>query len=124
MTKKEVLEIKQYDFELDSHFISYDKNSPYRNELVTKTETLRDKDTHATFCPSDYIRMDRVMTEFRISGKTNLKVVIYHKDVDDAENWKNKMKAEHQLEVDYWILKHPNVNGFEWVEMPYEKDDD
>ena len=64
------------------------------------------------------------MTEFRISGKRNLKVVIYHKDVDDAENWSTKMKAEHQLEVDHWVLTHKDVDSFEWVEMPYEKDND
>ena len=118
-------DIKQYKFELANKvFISYDTNSPYRNELVTKTETLRDKDTHAVYRVSDYIRMDRVMTEFRISGKRNLKVVIYHKDVDDAENWSTKMKAEHQLEVDHWVLTHKDVDSFEWVEMPYEKDND
>ena len=34
------------------------------------------------------------------------------------------MKAEHQLEVDHWVLTHKDVDSFEWVEMPYEKDND
>ena len=122
------VDIKQYKFELsDKVFISYDVNSPYRNEMTTKTETLRDKDTHAVYTVSNYIRLDRVMKEFRISGKRNLKVVIYFKNIDDVDKWNIKMKDEHQLEVDYWILQHPNHNSkvkgtFEWVEMPYEMD--
>ena len=38
-----------------------------------------------------------------------------------TQNWNTKMKAEHQLEVNHWVLTHKDVDSFEWVECNIRK---
>jgi hypothetical protein len=114
--------IKQKNLELANKvLIDYSSDSPHYSKLEDKVESLRDSETHAVSVTSANIRMDRVMTKLRRSGKPNIKVVVHHPSITAADEW-NTIKALHDEDVDFWIRdkKINGVNmGFEWVVMPH-----
>lgn len=117
--------IKQKKLELANKvLIDYSTDSPHFSKLEDMCESLRDKNTHSVAVTSANIRMDRVMTKFRRSGKQNIKVVVHHPTLTAADQW-DAVRALHEEDVDFWIKdkKINDVNlGFEWVVMPHLMD--
>jgi hypothetical protein len=104
--------------------IDYSSDSPHASVLEDKLDALRDTNTHSVAVSSANIRMDRVMTKFRRSGKQNIKVVVHHPTIKCADDWIS-IKSLHEEDVDFWITSK-EINGkkmgFEWVVMPHLMD--
>lgn len=102
----------------DQVFISYESTSPYHKQLEDTCESLRTSKTHAVSTSSSNIRLDRIQTKFRLSGKSNLVIVVYHPTLSAVDKWKT-VKVEHDTEIDYWIRSNNNVGSVKWKVMPY-----
>ena len=111
--------IEQLKLELaDQVFISYESTSPYHKQLEDTCESLRTSKTHAVSTSSSNIRLDRIQTKFRLSGKNNLVIVVYHPTLTAVEKWKT-VKSEHDTEIDYWVRSNSKVGSVKWKVMPY-----
>ena len=114
--------IKKKNLELANQvLIDYSSDGPHYSKLEDKCESLRDTQTHSVAVTSANIRMDRVMTKLRRSGKQNIKVVVHHPSITAADEW-DSVRALHEEDVEFWI-RSKELNGspigFEWVVMPH-----
>jgi len=118
--------IEKKQFQLSNQiFIEYGTGSKHRPTLVAACEGYKSSDTHSEYTSSSHIRMDRIMTNFRIAHqlnnkKTKLVVVIHHPTPKDKKEWDANVQALHNKEVEFWIKKRGF--GFDWVEMPHLMD--
>jgi hypothetical protein len=115
--------IEKKQFELSNQiFIEYGTGSKHRPTLIAACEGYKNSDTHAEITSSSHIRLDRLMTNFRIahqlnSKKKNLVVVIHHPNPKAKKDWDSNVQALHNKEVEFWIKERGF--GFQWVEMPH-----
>ena len=106
-------------------FIEYGAGSKHRPTLIAACESYKSSDTHSEITSSSHIRMDRLMTNFRIAHqlkdkKKKLVVVIHHPTPKAKKEWDSNVQALHNKEVEFWIKERGFK--FEWVEMPHLMD--
>ena len=118
--------IEKKQFQLGNQiFIEYGTGSKHRPTLIAACESYKSSDTHSEITSSSHIRMDRLMTNFRIAHQLNdkkkkLVVVIHHPTPKAKKEWDANVQALHNKEVEFWIKERGF--GFEWVEMPHLMD--
>jgi hypothetical protein len=118
--------IEKKQFQLSNQiFIEYGTGSKHRPTLIAACDGYKTSDTHSEYTSSSHIRMDRIMTNFRIAHqlnnkKTKLVVVLHHPTPKDKKEWDSNVQALHNKEVQFWIQERGF--GFEWVEMPHLMD--
>jgi hypothetical protein len=118
--------IEKKQFQLGNQiFIEYGAGSKHRPTLIAACESYKSSDTHSEITSSSHIRMDRLMTNFRIAHQLNdkkkkLVVVIHHPTPKAKKEWDSNVQALHNKEVEFWIKERGFK--FEWVEMPHLMD--
>jgi len=118
--------IEKKQFQLGNQiFIEYGTGSKHRPTLIAACEAYKTTDTHSEITSSSHIRMDRLMTNFRIAHQLNnnkkkLVVVIHHPTPKAKKEWDSNVQALHNKEVEFWIKERGFA--FEWVEMPHLMD--